>query len=127
MCVKKWYLADHDRGVSLSHFAIGCCSRFRFQDPDSRIQKFEPDVQVCLPHPPHCFGLYDACTYGVVYLLQVRIEMSALAAGFATDMGSEGGGGADRRIVTRMKAKAGRAKRTTKRIRPSVAERGEGS
>ena len=45
--------------------------------------------------------------------------MSALAAGFATDMRSEGGGGADRRIVTRMNAKAGRANRTTKRIRPS--------
>ena len=58
-CVEKWYLTDRDRCVSLSHFAIGYRSKFRlrFQIPDSGIKKFEPDMQVCLPHYPYCLGL----------------------------------------------------------------------
>ena len=50
----------------------------------------------------------------------------AVAAGFAADAGSESGGGAEWQMVTRGKAKAGGAKRTTARTRPSVAESGDG-
>ena len=50
----------------------------------------------------------------------------AVAAGFAADAGSEGGGGAEWQTVTRGKAKAGGTKKTTMRVRPSVAEGGDG-
>ena len=56
-----------------------------------------------------------------------RSSTPARAAGFAADAGSEGGGAAEWQMMTRGKAKAGGARRTTVRIRPSVAEEGEGS
>ena len=56
-----------------------------------------------------------------------RSSSPAAAAGFAADAGSEGGGGAEWQMVTRGKARAGVAKRTTTRVRPSVVEGGEGS
>ena len=46
----------------------------------------------------------------------------AVAAGAAADAGSEGGEGAEWQMVTRGKAKAGEAKRTTMRVKSSVAE-----
>jgi len=55
-----------------------------------------------------------------------RSSTPAAAVGFAADAGSEGGGGAEWQMVTRGEARAGVAKRTTMRVRPSVVEGGEG-
>jgi hypothetical protein len=59
----------------------------------------------------------------------VRAQSStpAVAAGAAADAGSEGGEGAEWQMVTRGKARAGGAKRTTMRVRPSMVEGCEGS
>jgi hypothetical protein len=51
---------------------------------------------------------------------------SAVAAGRAADVGSEGRERAEWQMVTRGKTKAGGAKRTTMRVRPSVVEGGNG-
>ena len=51
----------------------------------------------------------------------------AVAAGRVADAGSEGGEGAEWQMVTRRKAKAGGAKRTTMRARPSMVEGGDSS
>jgi hypothetical protein len=56
-----------------------------------------------------------------------RSSTSAVAAGCAADAGSEGGGGAEWQMVTRGKAKAGGARRTTIRAIASGTEREEGS
>jgi hypothetical protein len=55
----------------------------------------------------------------------VRSSTPAVAASFAADAGSEGGGGAEWQMVTRGKAKAGGPKRTTARTRAGVAEEGD--
>ena len=51
----------------------------------------------------------------------------AVAAGRAADAGSEGGEGAEWQMVTRRKAKAGGAKRTAMKVRPSMVKEGSGS
>lgn len=47
-------------------------------------------------------------------------------ASFAADAGSEGGGGAERQIVTRGKARASGAKRTVAKLRTRTSDEDEG-
>jgi hypothetical protein len=58
--------------------------------------------------------------------VRVRSSTPAVAAAAAADTGSEGGGSAEWEMVTRGKAKAGGARETTTRVRPSVVEKSDG-